>query len=540
MKKVWKGLTAVGVAAAMAATGFIGATSASAATIEFSNKTASNADFAIGDRTFTVYQIMTGDVDASGNITNAKWGTAAGANAGVGVTSDEMDALKALLQGKDTDAAKASALYNKYITEDATPYGTLDKTTTKLEKVPAGWYVIVESGAVDENKGEAKSLYMFQALTAEEDLKLAPKVGTVNFEKKVKENNKTVLTDAASKVPNNTIPTDYNDVADYSIGDDVPFQLVGSIPANYDNYTTYTYEFTDSWDQGFDAPTGVTVKVDGTEVTTGFTYTKNNDGKGFSVKFDDTKKLASITANSVITVDYTMKLNSTAIVGLDGNANKATLKYSKNPNKEEIGETKTDEVVVFTYGINGTKIQQGTTNKLSGAKFILQRADGKWYKQTKDEQGNFTVDWITATDKATAVAAGATEVESNEQGNFGFSGLDHGSYTLWETKVPNANFVMPTAGFPVTINATTVNTQQYKDITDYMTANKVLTALKNGSEADSGSTSTGLVETSVSNTTSTNLPETGGMGTVVLYTVGGLIVLIAGVGLAVALRRRQA
>lgn len=30
------------------------------------------------------------------------------------------------------------------------------------------------------------------------------------------------------------------------------------------------------------------------------------------------------------------------------------------------------------------------------------------------------------------------------------------------------------------------------------------------------------------------------MGTVVLYTVGGLIVLIAGVGLAVALRRRQA
>lgn len=42
------------------------------------------------------------------------------------------------------------------------------------------------------------------------------------------------------------------------------------------------------------------------------------------------------------------------------------------------------------------------------------------------------------------------------------------------------------------------------------------------------------------NNAGSELPSTGGMGTVVLYTVGGLIVLIAGVGLAVALRRRQA
>ncbi|MEE1324711.1 MAG: LPXTG cell wall anchor domain-containing protein [Bifidobacteriaceae bacterium] len=40
--------------------------------------------------------------------------------------------------------------------------------------------------------------------------------------------------------------------------------------------------------------------------------------------------------------------------------------------------------------------------------------------------------------------------------------------------------------------------------------------------------------------TSSTLPSTGGIGTTILYTVGGLIVLVAGVGLAIALRRRQA
>lgn len=44
----------------------------------------------------------------------------------------------------------------------------------------------------------------------------------------------------------------------------------------------------------------------------------------------------------------------------------------------------------------------------------------------------------------------------------------------------------------------------------------------------------------VINTPGSSLPETGGMGTTVLYVAGAAIVLIAGIGLAVALRRRQA
>ena len=44
----------------------------------------------------------------------------------------------------------------------------------------------------------------------------------------------------------------------------------------------------------------------------------------------------------------------------------------------------------------------------------------------------------------------------------------------------------------------------------------------------------------IGNAKGTSLPETGGMGTTMLYVAGGAIVLIAGIGMAVALRRRQA
>lgn len=50
----------------------------------------------------------------------------------------------------------------------------------------------------------------------------------------------------------------------------------------------------------------------------------------------------------------------------------------------------------------------------------------------------------------------------------------------------------------------------------------------------------GTISASIVNKAGSELPETGGMGTTVLYVAGAAIVLIAGIGLAVALRRRQA
>ena len=46
--------------------------------------------------------------------------------------------------------------------------------------------------------------------------------------------------------------TTYNDVADWDIGDSVPFKLIGSIP-DMSAYDTYEYIFTDTSVQRSDA-----------------------------------------------------------------------------------------------------------------------------------------------------------------------------------------------------------------------------------------------------------------------------------------------
>ena len=53
-------------------------------------------------------------------------------------------------------------------------------------------------------------------------------------------------------------------------------------------------------------------------------------------------------------------------------------------------------------------------------------------------------------------------------------------------------------------------------------------------------TITGDTSNKIVNVSGSNLPGTGGMGTTMLYVAGGAIVLIAGIGMAVALRRRRA
>lgn len=78
------------------------------------------------------------------------------------------------------------------------------------------------------------------------------------------------------------------------------------------------------------------------------------------------------------------------------------------------------------------------------------------------------------------------------------------------------------------IDATTQTTQNW----DGTTAKSVLTALKvkvDDGEAANGNTSTGIVDISVENSSGSTLPETGGMGTTILYVVGGLLVVAAAV-----------
>ena len=106
------------------------------------------------------------------------------------------------------------------------------------------------------------------------------------LEKKVKEKNDS--TGAES---------DWQDAADYDIGDNVPFQLTGTVDAKYDNYGSYYYAFHDTMSDGltFNADS-VTVTVDGTAVTTGYEVVTEDldDSCTFEVRFADLKDRKSV------------------------------------------------------------------------------------------------------------------------------------------------------------------------------------------------------------------------------------------------------
>ncbi len=330
MKKVWKGFAAAVSAVAIAATGFIGVNAANAATIELGNQTQGGEDFVATGRTFAVYQLMTGTVDATGKITDAKWGqNAKGHTAGTGVTPDEITALQNVQDGK-TGASLGKALYDTYV-DTTNPYAA--SLSGKLTDVPAGWYVIVET-TDDLPNDTSKSLYMFAPIQADQDLVVTPKtVNGPDFIKKVQENTKDVETPNPTDSRVNT-ENKWNDIADYNIGDDVPFKLTATLPSNYADYTKYKLVFTDTRGTGFDQPKEIVVKAGASTLTENTHYTTAFDGQKMTVTIDDLKvdafKNLGIDAGTNITVDYKMRLNDSAVIGGNGNPNTAELEYSSN------------------------------------------------------------------------------------------------------------------------------------------------------------------------------------------------------------------
>lgn len=509
MNKVLKGLVAVAATAAMAVAGFAGASTATA--VEGETATAVKTSYTISfptdakyqGHTYEVYQIFTGDFDGK-VLSNVKYGENGTKTAGTEVTAEELKQLTDVnVEGK-TDQEKLDVI--KTFAKLENPVATLTKTDTSYEAAP-GYYLIKDKdGSVSGN--DANTLYITKVVG---DVAISPKSDVPSFEKKVKDTNDT--TGATS---------DWQDSADYDFGDKVPFQLKATLPSNYADYKTYYLAFHDVEETGlsFNADS-VKVAVDGKAVdaanytvkTTGLT-----DGCTFEVVFTDLKTaVAAAKAGSVITVDYTSTLTKQAVPGNQGNVNKAKLQFSNNPNSEQggestpTGETPWDNVIVFTYKVVVNKVNENK-KALKGAAFKLE----------KKLNGGTTTP--------------VKEFTAGEDTSFTFSGLDDGDYILTETATP--------AGYntikPITFTVTA------KHNIEWTTGERVdvLTEL-NGNAASGEITFTadlpaGSLTTNVVNVKGSNLPSTGGMGTVLLYVAGIAVFVLAGATLVMALRRRNA
>ena len=494
IKKLLAALLAVAMVCAMAIPAFADGSSSTstAAVIKYTITAPKNG------HTYEIYQIFTGDysTDAAGTakLANIKWGANGTGTAGEAVGQTILDELSKV-SSSASDKAKLDVI-EKYVTltspvETITNGGTAD--------VVGGYYLIKDKDG-SLSGSEPYTTYLVSVVG---NVTINPKSSAVpEFKKKLKDTN-----DSTGDV------SDWQDSADYDIGDDIPFRLQGTVPADYDSYSKYYYAFHDKEEKGltFDPSTvkvylgdenGKIIPDTDYKVLTKKDGTTSDNDCTFEIVFDDLKKVTGVTANSIITVTYKSQLNENAVLGAHGNVNKAKLEYSNNPRGDGKGETPWDNVIVFTYKVVVNKVDQDN-HPLEGAEFTLTK---------KIAGGTEVVKTMT--------------IDGSDKSLFTLSGLDDGEYTLTETVTPaNYNTISP---ITFTVNAT--HEIEWDSIS---TRDNVLTSLtgdkKVGEITFDVDKTAGSLSTNVINNIGTTLPGTGGIGTTIFYVIGGGLMVAAAI-----------
>ena len=590
MRKTIKRLGAVLLAMAMAVsvlcTGALAAESTYTLTIQDSNK----------DHKYTAYQVFAGTVqDVTGksekqlNVTG--WGSGVDTSNKVNektlvqaiqeITVDnsnkpfegktEPGDIAAAL-GAEADNAVATAFADvvaNYLKGDGRSTDTwidVNGNTPAHYKITdlTGGYYFVKSANEDGKTDVANTRYMLEVVG---NATVAAKNGVPTVDKKVQN---------ANNKPNGTTE-DFADTTTAQIGQTVNFKLTGTLPSNYDHYKSYEYIFHDTLSKGLTLTTeqekALFVKVydsqnaadsdkDGSSSTVGtkldignytVAVTPNNDANTTSLKvaFNDLKTIqkdntALITKNSVIVVYYSATINSSATVGGEGNKNSVKLEYSNDPNKTDTGTTTPDEVSVFTFKLDITKVKKDEiTTKLAGAKFVLSKdKDLKIDVADSDTALDSTVTnkliKITGTTPNYVINDG-TSTSANEQyimetasdGKLNITGLNKGVYYLYETKAPEGyNRITE----PIKIEITEATTTE-KNANGEFSVTSLKYKINDDADAKDGNTSTGVISANVENTSGSTLPSTGGMGTKLFYTIGGI--LMAGAAIVLVVRKRR-
>lgn len=382
--------------------------------------------------------------------------------------------------GKDSPAdmrlfAKAAYAYAKTATlnDDAKKSVEAISTSVTFEDLPLGYYVVGSTvGSLCELK------------TTNKEVTITDKNDVPSVEKKVvkyNENHSENLVDSNSA----------------NIGEEVVFKTTIDIKPGANNYILHdkmdSHLRYDSILQIHDNNDKNIVATDYVVKTTGLTDADCTFELSFTDAFYannrddiDTKKL------NKIYVYYQATVKDDAVVKQEMK-NNTYLTYGENNTKSNEDETitKTFEIPVFKY--------TGTDTALEGAKFILSTDEKctdstKTLKFTKNTEDKYRYDSTN----------GKTELVSLTDGMIHIEGIKAGTYYLKETEAPKGYNLL-------------------KDI-------QKIEISEDGSIKLNGKPITDNV--GVKNNSGSLLPSTGGMGTTLIYLIGGALVLGSGFVLA--------
>ena len=468
--------------------------------------------------TYKIYQIFTGKVEQEGDktvLTNVLYG--ANFYPVDGQPGDEVPAklLEDFSKAQDlSDTLGSSDLKGTPITVNE----GRNESTVSITLV-GGYYMIVDVTADSVMPdGETKSPVILQVV---ESVTIASKHASITSEKKVADRNDS--TDAADA------ELVWHDVADYDIGDMVPFQLSVTLPTTMPGYDNYTLTFHDQQPAGLSddititdayilTAAGVKIPV-GPSVngTPGYTLTNTCTPRteyevcefehcSFNIIVSDINAIYgenAYTDGDQLIIAYTSELLDEATTGRDGNINAM---YVCHPD----GHTPIDYVTVLTYELDITKIDGATGEDLLGAKFTLY----KWIVADNEDGGVWTIV--------------GQELDGTNTAKFIWRGLDGGRYLLKETDAPATYNDIKDIEF--VIDAT--HKEDWIPDGGNRAFLDVIAKTPDGKEVvfadkDANDIEDGILTGNIANYKGAILPETGAEGTFFLITAGTLLVMVA-------------
>lgn len=416
-----------------------------------------------------------------------------------------------------------------------------DKTTT-TKRVASGlkhgyWLFVTKADTI--NEGEAGTSPIF-TIVGSVPVEITEKTGIPTVEKKI-------VSDADSKE---------HDAADSQIGQDVTYNLYGTVAENFNKYDTYFYRFSDKISKGLTLQKGAKVylyknrtdakgdlaRAKGADITAYFkeetlAEAAEDGSKTTTWTCDNLKKVSGVTKDSYIVVSYKAQINKYAVVaGTEGNENTVTLNYSNNPMTSERGETQPDTVKDYTYGLKINKVDLGTEAALDGAEFTIQAtgaddgASKSLYVQQDGSLGSDPWKFMTAN-------GGVIKV----------TGLDAGTYTVTEVSAPSGYAKVDPFTFEIkpSMNADDPGAGLAK-LTGVLTTDqndKVIAGLTDGDSGDNKLTlkpdsekTDGIFNITVGDTKQVGLPLTGLNGVTFTWIAGGAVLCI---GVAHLIRSRK-
>lgn len=343
------------------------------------------------------------------------------------------------------------------------------------------------------------------------------------------------------KIKDDKPGSDWADKADSQVGQDVQYQLTGTVAENVASFDTYYYEFHDELSAGLTAKKD-SIKVyagsdrdSAVEITSGFTPEvkdgENGAGQTLTVTFDDLKTaVADLSSSTKIFVEYTAQLdpNKTVVVGGAGNDNTVKLIYSNNPMSNGRGESVPDTVRDYTYALKLVKQDHESKNKLQNVGFTIQATDPDDNADGSASKGKYVQEYGNLDDNE-------HEFFTDENGEIYITGLDAGTYTVHEkTALGEYNSLKDftfTISTPVSGEGSLRKTEvEAQTVTVTRNAETSSLVILDATQTD------GTVNLTVENKKGSGLPLTGLNGVTFTWIAGGAVLCV---GVAHLIRSRK-